>query len=109
MNLWQYAVLLEGLGAIGTAAAVAKEALRRDPLNLLGYTHVGVLLIALSACASIGANIRASPNLATWIAAVGFAMYGVATIAAWTGGARLARLREFFRTHDHGGGRTSRT
>lgn len=78
-NLWQYVVLLEGLGAVATAAGLAFEALRRDALRYVGYANVGVALIALSECANISATLDSHPTGATWIAAVGFGLYFAAT------------------------------
>lgn len=96
-NLWQYLVLLEGVGAVGTAAGLAQESLRRDPLKLVGYANLGVLLIAVSACANIAANLDSPPTLATWCAAAGFALYGLAAIGAYLSNLGV-RIPTFHRT-----------
>lgn len=98
-NLWQYLVLLEGLGAVATAAGVAHESLRRDWANLVGYANIGVFLVCLSACGSIAASIASSPSAITWVAAVGFALYATATLGSWlsAAGFRLHHRRDHHR------------
>lgn len=80
-NLWQYLVLLEGLGAVATAVGLTQESLRRD--RVVAYANAGVALIALSACANLLASIHSSPTLATWLAAAGFAIYAIAILWSW--------------------------
>lgn len=92
-NLWQYIVFLEGLGAIGTAAGLAQESLRRNPLKLIGYANLGVLLICISVVANIAINLDSGPTIATWIAAAGFALYGVAASGVWFAAFRLLLRR----------------
>lgn len=99
-NLWQYLVLLEGLGAVATAIGVAQESLRRDPLKILGYANVGVALICVSACVNLIANLSGHPTLSTWISAVGFGLYGVCTVSQWARG-----LPELLRYRPHAGTR----
>lgn len=98
-NLWQYLVLLEGLGAIGTAAGLAQETFLRNPLKIVGYANVGVLLICISLVANIALNLGSHPTFATWIAAAGFGLYGVAASGAWVSAFRaLLRRRRGQRT-----------
>lgn len=97
MNLLQYLVLIEGLGAVGTAAGVARESFRRIPTKLVAYGNLGVLLICVSLCLTLAANLSHQPTAATWLAAAGFGLYGVATVGAWLSRASF----DFLRHHGH--------
>jgi hypothetical protein len=91
-NLWQYIVLMEGLGGVATAAGLAYEALRRDHLQFVGYANIGAALIALSECVNLCLTLSSSPTLSTWIAAAGFAVYFVATAGMLISRGGLHRL-----------------
>jgi hypothetical protein len=82
VNVWQYLVLLAGLGAIATAAGIAWESYLRSA-KMLALANLGVALIALSACGTLLANVRSSPTLTTWVSAAGFALYDLATVVSW--------------------------